>query len=103
MRSNPIPLLALLLLFSLFSAGQSSSQQEKNSRYSLRLKSGSFIPQKNITADKLEQFNPALAARSGGKIFAVLQFENIPTPEEKKQLQQAGIELLEYIPNNATP
>lgn len=101
MRSNPIPLIALLLLFSLFSAGQSSSQQEKNSRYSLRLKSGSFIPQKNITADKLEQFNPGVAARSGGKIFAVLQFENIPTPEEKKQLQQAGIELLEYIPNNA--
>ena len=94
MKPNPISLMAALLLFSLSLAGQNDS------RYNLLLKSGTFIPQKNITADKLDQFNRK-AVRTTGKTFAVIQFENIPTPEEKKQLQEAGIELLEYIPNNA--
>ena len=94
MKSNPIPVIAALLLFSLTMAGQTDS------RYTLLLKSGAFIPQKNITADKLEIFNRE-AIRETGKTFAVIQFENIPTSGEKKQLQEAGIELLEYIPNNA--
>lgn len=95
MRPNPIPVIAaLLLLFSLSLAAQNDS------RYNLLLKSGAFIPQKNITTDKINQFNRD-ANRATGKIFAVLQFENIPTEAERKQLQQAGIELLEYIPNNA--
>ena len=37
----------------------------------------------------------------GGKSFIVIQFESIPTEKEKQQLKQEGIELLDYIPNNA--
>ena len=95
MRPNPNPLLAAaLLLLSL------SSLSQNDSRYSLLLKSGTFIPEKNITIGKLDQFNRE-AIRAAGKTFAVIQFEDIPTEAEKKQLQQSGIELLEYIPNNA--
>jgi hypothetical protein len=94
MRPNPIPVIAALLLLSL------SLTAQDESRYQLLLKSGSFIPQKNITADKLNQFNRE-AARTVGKTFAVLQFENIPTTAERQQLKEAGIELLEYIPHNA--
>ncbi|MEO7394539.1 MAG: S8 family serine peptidase, partial [Chitinophagaceae bacterium] len=94
MKSNPISLITAMLLFSLSLAGQNDS------RYDLLLKSGSFTPQKNITADKLEQFNH-VASRAAGKTFAVIQFENIPTGAEKKLLHDAGIELLEYVPNNA--
>jgi hypothetical protein len=41
------------------------------------------------------------AFRARGKTFAIIQFEKIPTIEERKQLQQSGIELLDYIPGNA--
>ena len=94
MKPNPIPVIAALLLLSLSLAAQNDS------RYNLLLKSGAFIPQKNITANKINQYNRD-ANRTTGKTFAVLQFENIPTDIERKQLLQAGIELLEYIPNNA--
>ncbi len=102
MRPNPIPVIAaVLLLFSLSLAAQLvPNQREDDSRYNLLLKSGAFIPQKNITDDKLNQFNRK-AIRTTGKTFAVIQFEHIPAASEKKQLQEAGIELLEYIPNNA--
>ena len=95
MRPNPIPLIAAFLV--LFSRSLSA---QDDSRYNLLLKSGAFIPHKNITDDKLNQFNRK-AIRATGKTFAVIQFEHIPAVSEKKQLLEAGIELLEYIPNNA--
>jgi hypothetical protein len=94
MRPNPIPVIAAMLLLSL------SLTAQDDSRYNLLLKSGAFIPEKNITTEKLDLFNRK-AARTTGKAFAIIQFEHIPTTIEKKQLQEAGIELLDYIPNNA--
>ena len=40
-------------------------------------------------------------ARFQQKTFAILQFETIPAEATKKMLSANGIELLEYIPNNA--
>lgn len=94
MRSNPIPVIASLLLLSLSSIGQDDS------RFNLLLKSGNIIPEKNITTEKIDQFNKT-ASRVSGKTFAIIQFEKIPSHEERQQLSQHGIELLEYIPNNA--
>ena len=94
MKSNPIPFIAALLLLSF------SVSAQDDSRYKLSLNSGAFIPEKNITTDKITQYNRT-ASKASGKSFAVIQFENIPTEAEKKQLQAAGIDLLEYIPNNA--
>ncbi|HEY6062960.1 MAG TPA: S8 family serine peptidase [Chitinophagaceae bacterium] len=94
MRPNPIPVIAALLLLYLSSAAQDDS------RYSILLNSGAFIPEKNIVAEKLDQFNRT-AARTSGKTFAIIQFENIPNANERLQLSQQGIELLDYIPNNA--
>ena len=94
MRFYPIPMIATMLLFTFSLAAQDDS------RYNLLLKSGSFIPSKNITADKIESFN-RIAARTTGKAFALVQFEKIPTEYEKQQLLHSGIELLEYIPYNA--
>jgi Subtilase family/Secretion system C-terminal sorting domain len=94
MKPNPIPVIAALLLFSLSLAAQD------NTRYNLLLKSGSFIPEKNITVDKLDQFNRKMI-RTDEKTFAIIQFEQIPTLDERKQLLRSGIELLDYIPNNA--
>ncbi|MFI5133000.1 MAG: S8 family serine peptidase [Chitinophagales bacterium] len=93
MKPNPIPLIAVLSFFCVKSIAQ---KQEP----SLLLNSGAFIPEKNITAEKIDIFNRG-AFRAEGKSFAIIQFENIPTDAERKQLQQAGIELLDYIPDNA--
>jgi subtilisin family serine protease len=40
-------------------------------------------------------------AQGAAKIHTLLQLDYIPTPEQKEQLRQQGIELLTYIPNYA--
>lgn len=101
MKFNPIPLATLCLLtaFSLSAQVPKNAPGDEN-RYRLQLRNGSFIPQKNITADEVE----AISRKNtpvNGKSLAVIQFENIPTAEQRKQLEQSGIILLDYIPNNA--
>ncbi len=101
MRLSPVPLIAFLLFYTFASFAQDApSQRGTDERYRLSLKSGSFIPAKNIVDTNINQLNKT-ATRTGGKSFVILQFENIPTAAEKKQLQQEGIELLDYIPNYA--
>ncbi|HYM94601.1 MAG TPA: S8 family serine peptidase, partial [Chitinophagaceae bacterium] len=94
MRPNPIPLTAVLSFLCISSIAQ---QQDP---YLLQLNTGSFVPEKNITTEKIDTLN-LRASRSAGKTFTIIQFESIPTEDDRKQLQQAGIELLDYIPNNA--
>ena len=94
MKLNPIPVIAALLLFSF------SSTAQEETKYSLLLKSGSFVPEKNIVDNKLQSVSNRLT-KAEGKSFVVIQFENIPGDAERKQLQSAGIELLDYVPNNA--
>ncbi|MBS1920299.1 MAG: S8 family serine peptidase [Bacteroidetes bacterium] len=94
MRLNPIPLMAALSFFCIAATAQ---QKEP---YTLLLNSGSFIPPKNITAEKIDSVNRT-AAPSNQKSFAIIQFEKIPTDAQREQLKQSGIELLDYIPNNA--
>jgi hypothetical protein len=64
------------------------------------LKSGSFVPQKNIDSATARQFNQR-ASRNEGQSFAIIQFEHIPTSDERDQLSRAGITLVDYIPGNA--
>jgi hypothetical protein len=94
MKPNPIPLVAALFLFSL------NAFSQKDSGYSLLLKSGSIFPQKNISASFIDQFNRK-AQRIDGQTFTIIQFDNIPNESERQKLLQSGIELLDYIPNNA--
>lgn len=101
MKPNPIPVIAAMLLISVSLAAQVQTNVfHDDQRFRLLLKSGSFIPEKNISPDKLDQFNRK-AFREQGKTFAIIQFESIPAEEERNRLQRAGIELLDYIPNNA--
>ena len=94
MRFNPIPLITLCLFIGFSSLAQETSE------YNLLLRSGAIVPEKNITPEKLNLFNNK-AARAANKTLAVIQFEQIPTPAERQQLLQQGIELLDYIPNFA--
>lgn len=94
MRLNPIPLIAVLSLICITTGAQ---QKEP---YSLLLNSGAFVPPKNITVEKIDSIN-RIASRIRQKSFAIIQFETLPTDEKRRQLSQSGIELLDYVPNNA--
>ena len=94
MKSQLLTLIALLLLLT------NSLYAQEDIRYSIQLKSGSVIPEKNISAEKLNEFNQR-SLRVEQKAFAVIQFQDILTEVEKLELKQSGIELLEYIPNYA--
>src|SRR5687768_10172713 len=91
MKLHPIPLITICLFFSFTLYGQD---------HPILLKTGSFTPEKNITATTISEFNRS-SQRVSGKSFAIIQFEQIPTPSVKQQLSNAGILLMEYVPNNA--
>lgn len=92
MKLHPISLIALLLLFTLSASAQNENQ------YQVALKSGSFIPTKNITATEIDKFNQT-AQKGFAKTLVLLQFEEIPNATSKENLRKQGIELLAYIPN----
>ena len=94
MKPNPIPVIAFLLLSTTFLAAQ------QDRRYEIHLKSGTITPEKNITPSKIEDLNRT-AYRAAGKSYALIQFEEIPTTQQRDQLLRAGVELLDYVPNNA--
>src|SRR5687768_12764527 len=101
MKFHPIPLIAISLLVCFFSQAQVGKDPAGDGlRYRLQLRNGSFIPQKNITTDQVNAINKRIVP-AGGKSFTIIQFETIPTAAERVQLEQAGIELLDYIPGNA--
>ncbi|HZH36919.1 MAG TPA: hypothetical protein VEX65_06580, partial [Flavisolibacter sp.] len=64
------------------------------------LRAGAIRPKANITTISLD-FLPKLGARFAGKTVGIVQFENIPGSEEKARLAASGIELLDYLPDNA--
>ena len=92
MSRNPVPLITLLCL-SLLAEGQQKD-------YRILLKGSSFTPQKNISAVDADRFNRK-SLFVAGKTFTVIQFDHIPTTQEKELLSRAGIELLDYVPYNA--
>lgn len=73
---------------------------QESPRFELLLKSGTVIPEKNILTGRPGEFDRT-AQRFDGKTFAIIQFDQLPGESEKRMLLQAGIELLDYIPNNA--
>ncbi|MBS1764708.1 MAG: S8 family serine peptidase [Bacteroidetes bacterium] len=58
-----------------------------------------------ITAENTEQFilteNPKSDEICQGYYYRFIQFFEIPTTQQKEQLEQTGIKLLDYIPHNA--
>ena len=94
MKFNPIPLITIFLL----TCYPSFSQTEP--RYTLYLKSGAFIPEKNISPENIEAFSRQ-ATQASGRQFAVIQFEKIPSAAQRLLLEKSGVELLDYIPDNA--
>ena len=68
--------------------------------YHILLKNGSFTPERNVFPDKKDEVNLRISSFHS-KSFVIIQFENIPDEQEREQLKNAGIILLDYIPNYA--
>ncbi|HET9745290.1 MAG TPA: S8 family serine peptidase [Chitinophagaceae bacterium] len=94
MRIHPIPFTILLCLFSILSFSQ------KDTGNTIQLRNGKVFTEKNITAETIKAFTEKLQ-KVNGKSFAVLHFDQLPGETSKQQLAASGIELLEYLPDNA--
>ena len=68
--------------------------------YQLFLRNGPIIPEKNISEERIQTLNSAAFLPNQKSLF-IIQFEQIPGEGERALLKLAGIELLDYIPNNA--
>ena len=68
--------------------------------YSILLHSGKFTPVEN---SKSVSYSDAIFTKSlfGSTHYLVIQFNSLPTDQEKKQLLDNGIKLINYLPNNA--
>ncbi len=71
-----------------------------NQDYSILLHSGKFIPESNIKS--ITKNAPVLQqSLFNGRHYVVIQFKTLPTQLQKDNLKADGIELIDYIPNNA--
>ncbi len=88
--------LAFKLFFGFAFATLSIAQ--KSIDYTIQLKFGEFIPEKNINS--LTKENDVFAkSLFGDKHYLTIQFNQLPTDSEKLKLKEAGIVLVDYIPN----
>ena len=71
----------------------------QNTEFQIKFKAENFTP------EVVTNFSKALELKSAEKtqgfIYRVIQFNSIPTTEEKQVIENFGIELLSYIPNKA--
>ncbi len=68
--------------------------------YTIQLKSGKFIPEKNAAtvAKNADVFTKSLF---NNKYYVVIQFTELPSQSAKDQLKTAGITLIDYLPGYA--
>jgi hypothetical protein len=92
MRINPI-----IFFAALFFAGTSFAQD--SSAYTIALRSGNFIPARDVSDERIATFNQ-LSSKSSAPRYMLIQFDKLPNESEKQALSASGIQLLEYIPNN---
>ncbi len=96
----------ILLLAALFSSnifGQKENAQSVQSQHSnvapIFLKSRQFTPSEKIPTAAQNKISATVNEK--GKSRVLIQFDHLPSAEEKKKLAEDGIILLEYIPDKA--
>jgi hypothetical protein len=85
----PFLLLALVLL------AFSSTASE----FTLKMKGRHFVPEQ--TENFEGAITPLIAEKNQVQIYRIIQFYDIPSEEDKKRIEEAGINLISYIPNKA--
>lgn len=74
---------------------------QKRQDYQILLKSGSIVPERNVSSVTGRSNATFRLSTAGQKSFVIIQFDDIPTEAERRELKAEGVELLEYIPNYA--
>jgi hypothetical protein len=69
------------------------------SQKNILLRNGIVKTEDNINDVYINKYNTT-AKRTGGKSWVLLQFKNNPSLTDRKNLLDAGIELIQYIPKN---
>jgi len=87
--------LLILVLIVVFSTVVSAYYGDKSE---ILLKARHFTPEKSIS--NLAQQEVNLRATES-QTHLLVQFEEIPTEEERKELEEQGVKLGSYVPNNA--
>lgn len=71
---------------------------QNDRKYDVLLSSGIFVPDVNFESAKSE---PILATELfNGSYYRYIQFTNLPTPEQKVQMENLGVKLMLYLPGN---
>ncbi|MCK4622079.1 MAG: S8 family serine peptidase [Desulfuromonadales bacterium] len=71
-------------------------EQVKRDPFEIQLKSRKLSP----PADRLTAFDTVVRRAEGERVHVLIQFEHIPDATQKLALQQAGVKLLNYVPQN---
>jgi hypothetical protein len=71
--------------------------QEPDRDFAILLKSRQFVPTPGMSKAMAAQ----LSASPTGRSHVLIQFDHIPTAEEREALEGAGVKLLAYVPHNA--
>ncbi|OJV21130.1 MAG: peptidase S8/S53 subtilisin kexin sedolisin [Dyadobacter sp. 50-39] len=79
----------------------SNVEAQKRPDYQILLQSGSFFPERNVSSATGRGNVAFRLSTAGQKTFVIIQFDDIPTEQERRELKSEGIELHEYIPNYA--
>ncbi|MFC1879171.1 S8 family serine peptidase [Chloroflexota bacterium] len=85
-------------------AGTVAQFQKDPLSYRVHLLSGELDPQPGLSAEDRRKLSEQAAISStydDGMVHALVQLYKTPGPPEKQMLQNAGVKLLEYIPNYA--
>jgi len=93
-----IPLLACLLAINFIFS--SVSAQQNSMDYNIHFKSGSVIPENN-SDEYLTSFSISAELTFANQFFKIIQFDRIPDGEVRISLENAGVKLLDYLPNYA--
>lgn len=91
----PIVLIVLMAL-STFTFGQTPQ-----STYEIHLKNGTIPVRENVDAIAAGRIQPEDNDFFGDRAYFCLQFNAIPTQEERKAIDAADIHLMDYLPDNA--
>ncbi len=99
MRSIPVAVVAVL---SLVLPGLANAAGRDS--FEIGLLSRRFVPSPGLsgqTRERLEAAGRTARQKGGERIHALLQFDHIPSPAERADLERAGVRLFSYLPNYA--
>ena len=90
----------IFIIFFLACLTGPSNGQDRLMDYSLLLRTGTLsLPQNSRSYLPAEDFERKELI--GGKYYRILQFNEIPSPQERAKIAAAGLELLDYLPHYA--